>query len=220
MFVLPIPGTDSHPVDLVQLRQVGPIVEIIGACIGRGERPPSSDPLRPGDGFTQVRFKVYDQTLAFPIRKPRVVALIQQIEHDGSWTEIERYTVAHPQFGVTRQSGACTSRFDLCQPNGCPNLGSLHHRYVTAQRSVACDRSKTVHMNDVVYLGSRRHLVVRHPLVCTSVSGTREGRSRSCGRRRRTGRRARSCARPAAAARPSPAPGGRRVPSPHPAWRR
>ena len=57
--VPPITGLHSRPVDSVKFFQVGPILEVGGTCVGRGKRPSSVGPFRPGDRAIQVCFQVY-----------------------------------------------------------------------------------------------------------------------------------------------------------------
>lgn len=64
---LPIPSLHSLPVNVVQIREIGPIVKQRGSGVRVSKGPTQTIAICPCSGFPQVGFQVNDRSLAAAI---------------------------------------------------------------------------------------------------------------------------------------------------------
>ena len=105
----------------------------------------------------QVGFQMDDWTLSAAIRQFGMVRSVYDVEHDRSWTEVERYAITHAQVLVAIQRHVQTQPFNFSHSNsGAVKSTSLRFR-IGPQIAICDDRGQAVHVDDVVYLRLLRY---------------------------------------------------------------
>ena len=161
----PIPRLNSIPSDFPKIRQIGPILEEIGTCVRQRKRPSLSSVACPCDSRLQVRFQVDDRPLPVPVRELRVVALINQIQHDRTRTKIERNTIAYMQRRMAAKGElGQPAMFDATHANGRTRWISSYHFSIAPKAAFSDYRLQAIYVHNVVQLGVRRNHAQRLPM--------------------------------------------------------
>jgi hypothetical protein len=117
-----------------------PLIEVRRAGIRERERPATAVRLRPVNGRLHVSFQVENRILSTEVRKARMAATGDQVQHDRSWTEVERNALPDSQAGsvrplVTRR--AVISVIPIVGPTPWrPAMISSQHRHPSAMTDV------------------------------------------------------------------------------------
>src|SRR5882672_5351781 len=88
----PISCLHGSPVDFIQLLEIAPIFKKIGPGIRQRKGPTPVMLVCPRNRREQIGFKMNDRPLSSKIGQLRMIPPVQQVEHDGTRTEIERHT--------------------------------------------------------------------------------------------------------------------------------
>ncbi len=123
---LPVPCRYRTPVDLSQIRQIGSVLTVTRSCIGQCERPTQSVVLCPRNGPTKVRFQMNDGLLSPAILQLGMIRHVDQVEHDGTWAEVEGNTATDTQTRVAVQ-----------RANQTPPLDSVHSDHGSRRRTMS-----------------------------------------------------------------------------------
>ncbi len=153
----PVPSSDSAPVDPAQAREQAKVLCMRRRCVGQCEGPPPFMPVGPVDCLAQVRLQVDDRSLTAGIGKLRVISLVDQVEHDRAWAEVERNAVADTEVWVRPQGLNESSFLDRGHTDGRARTPACLHFRIAPDCAVRGDRGQTVDMQDVIDLRAMRH---------------------------------------------------------------
>jgi hypothetical protein len=93
-----------------------------------------------------------DGILATSITEVWVVSSMEEIQHDGTWAEVERDTSTDHEIWLSLKGELEPALLDLGHSDSCPSSRPLRHLLIAQQFPIRHNGSQTVHMDDVVQL--------------------------------------------------------------------
>ena len=81
-----------------------------------------------------------------------MISLVDHVEHDGTWTKIERHAVADVEIGIAGQGRTQSSLLDAVHANRGAGWSASNNLPVAPETVVRNNRGQTVRMNDVINL--------------------------------------------------------------------
>ena len=155
--VSPVSRRHRTPVDLAQFRQIGSVLTVARPCIGQRERPTQPVVLCPRNGLAKIGFQMNDGLLSPTIFQLGMVSHVNQVEHDGTWAEVEGNTATDTQTRVAVQRANQTPLLDSAHSDHGSRGRTMSHVRVAQEPILGNDRLQSVYMYDVVDLRIRRH---------------------------------------------------------------
>ena len=147
----PVPRLNGSPVYLRQMGQITTILEIIGTSIGQGKSPELIVRFRPGHTGIQVCLKMNNGPLTTTITKLRVIALINQVQHDRARAKVKRHTGTDIKTGMAGQCQLCEAAlFDCAHTNGSTRRRTGSNFSITPQKAIRDNRRQTINVDDMV----------------------------------------------------------------------
>ena len=96
----PLLCMNGLPIDLIKLRQVASVLEIVSLGIRQRERPALLVLICPSDNAIQIGFKMNNRFLAIAIGQLSLIMAMDQVKHDRSGAEMEWYALTDPEIGM------------------------------------------------------------------------------------------------------------------------
>jgi hypothetical protein len=145
----PVRSGNRIPIEVRQ--SVQGIEEVRGSARGVdvAEGPSLIGRFGPSDGFTKISHEMHNRFLTVAEREIGMILLTDDVQHNGSWTEIKWYVLPNHRLGMASDRKTQSIVLDLSVAND-PSARALSHYRVRPQESVCDNRREIVDVNDVI----------------------------------------------------------------------
>src|SRR5690606_2257206 len=142
---------NSIPINFVQLRQVTAILEKERARIRERKRPTPVILSRPSNCRMQITLQMDNWFLSTAIGKRDMVGLMDQVEHDGTRSEVDRPTFTYILSGVARRCHLVKpALLDAIHADGGSVRRAPHYLLSAPQVAIGTNRREAGFLHNVV----------------------------------------------------------------------